>query len=551
MAADIGLADALALQSMYIFKQPLIGGEVGCHQDATFLYTDPMTRHRVLVRHRGRHARERLPVGRARAATARPLRKLFKRAGADRRRRHRVRGARRRRRCPTPPDELVPLEVPAGTLVVLHGLLPHWSDVNRSPTQPPRLLAALHLGRRRLPGVELAAAPGRHAAAGARPTRRRRSARSTTSSAALPEGAAARPPRRRAAAGDGDRAGRRSTATTACRPPTSTSWPTWFNRGAKRNDLVLYLETFAHTVGVMQHRDAIERVACECAEDLAADGVVYAEVRFAPELCTEAGPHARRGGRGVLDGFRPRLGRHRPHDLRHLLGHAHRGAQPGDRRAGRALARRRRGRLRHRRRRGRLPADPPPRRVPVRAARELPHHDPRRRGVRPAVDLGGACSGAAPSASATACASSTTSPGRPATSSSAGWPRTSATGASRSSCARRRTSTPASCASIAEHPIGMLRRLRFRVTVNTDNRLMSDTSMIDGDGAAARRVRLGPRRLRVAHDQRHEERVRPVPRAAAHHQRARSSRATRCSAPSRRSARLTTPRAAGAGAPSI
>ena len=63
----------------------------------------------------------------------------------------------------------------------------------------------------------------------------------------------------------------------------------WFNRGAKRNDLVLYLETFAHTVGVMQHRDAIERVAYECAVDLAADGVVYAEVRFAPELNTEAG----------------------------------------------------------------------------------------------------------------------------------------------------------------------------------------------------------------------------------------------------------------------
>ena len=63
----------------------------------------------------------------------------------------------------------------------------------------------------------------------------------------------------------------------------------WFNRGAKRNDLVLYLETFAHTVGVMQHRDAIERVAYECAVDLAADGVVYAEVRMAPELCTEQG----------------------------------------------------------------------------------------------------------------------------------------------------------------------------------------------------------------------------------------------------------------------
>jgi adenosine deaminase len=63
----------------------------------------------------------------------------------------------------------------------------------------------------------------------------------------------------------------------------------WFHRGAKRNDLVLYLETFAHTVGVMQHRDAIERVAFECASDLAADGVVYAEVRFAPELHLEAG----------------------------------------------------------------------------------------------------------------------------------------------------------------------------------------------------------------------------------------------------------------------
>jgi adenosine deaminase len=63
----------------------------------------------------------------------------------------------------------------------------------------------------------------------------------------------------------------------------------WFHRGAKRNDLVLYLETFAHTVGVMQHRAALERVAYECARDLVADGVVYAEVRFAPELHLEAG----------------------------------------------------------------------------------------------------------------------------------------------------------------------------------------------------------------------------------------------------------------------
>jgi adenosine deaminase len=78
---------------------------------------------------------------------------------------------------------------------------------------------------------------------------------------------------------------------------------TWFNRGAKRNDLVLYLETFAHTVGVMQHRDAIERVAFECAQDLAADGCVYAEVRFAPELHTEAGLTLDEVMEAVLTGF--------------------------------------------------------------------------------------------------------------------------------------------------------------------------------------------------------------------------------------------------------
>ena len=64
---------------------------------------------------------------------------------------------------------------------------------------------------------------------------------------------------------------------------------TWMVRGASRLDLTLYLETFTHTVGVMQSADALHRVAAECAEDLAADGIVYAEVRFAPELHTEQG----------------------------------------------------------------------------------------------------------------------------------------------------------------------------------------------------------------------------------------------------------------------
>ena len=87
---------------------------------------------------------------------------------------------------------------------------------------------------------------------------------------------------------DGDRAGRARSATAGCRRPTRTSSARCFPRGADRKSLVLYLEGFEHTVAVMQTRDAIERVACECAEDLAADGVVYAEVRYAPELSTSA-----------------------------------------------------------------------------------------------------------------------------------------------------------------------------------------------------------------------------------------------------------------------
>jgi adenosine deaminase len=63
----------------------------------------------------------------------------------------------------------------------------------------------------------------------------------------------------------------------------------WFRSGADRKSLELYLEGFRHTVGVLQRPEAITRVAAECAEDLAADGVVYAEVRYAPELSTQGG----------------------------------------------------------------------------------------------------------------------------------------------------------------------------------------------------------------------------------------------------------------------
>jgi adenosine deaminase len=63
----------------------------------------------------------------------------------------------------------------------------------------------------------------------------------------------------------------------------------WFRTAAHSGSLVRYLEPFAHTVAVMQTPDSLYRVAYECVQDLAADSVVYAEVRFAPELHIDRG----------------------------------------------------------------------------------------------------------------------------------------------------------------------------------------------------------------------------------------------------------------------
>jgi phytanoyl-CoA hydroxylase len=137
VAADLGMADLLALQSMYIFKQPSIGGEVGCHQDATFLYSNPIS----VVGFWFAIEDATLENGclwAAPGAHRGPLRQLFKRnrlddpAAAD----GTIFEPLSDEPLPAPPpagDELVPLPVPAGTLVVLHGLLPHWSAPNRSP----------------------------------------------------------------------------------------------------------------------------------------------------------------------------------------------------------------------------------------------------------------------------------------------------------------------------------------------------------------------------------------------------------------------------------
>jgi adenosine deaminase len=63
----------------------------------------------------------------------------------------------------------------------------------------------------------------------------------------------------------------------------------WFVDAANSGSLERYLETFGHTVAVMQTPESLFRIAAECAEDLAADGIVYAEVRYAPEQHTNTG----------------------------------------------------------------------------------------------------------------------------------------------------------------------------------------------------------------------------------------------------------------------
>ncbi len=122
----VGLVSPLLLQSMYIFKAPGVGGEVVSHQDATFLYTEPMT-----------------CTGLWLALEDATLENgcLWALPGGHRlglkRRFVRTPGGGTAFECldeaPFPEAQMVPLEVKAGTLVVLHGLLPHRSGENRSP----------------------------------------------------------------------------------------------------------------------------------------------------------------------------------------------------------------------------------------------------------------------------------------------------------------------------------------------------------------------------------------------------------------------------------
>ena len=78
----------------------------------------------------------------------------------------------------------------------------------------------------------------------------------------------------------------------------------WFEESCNSHSLVRYLETFSHTIAVMQSKEASIRVSRECAIDLARDGVVYAEVRGAPELFTEQGLTLDQVVEATLEGYK-------------------------------------------------------------------------------------------------------------------------------------------------------------------------------------------------------------------------------------------------------
>jgi len=124
LITDLGVDEPLLLQSMYIFKQPNIGGEVTCHQDSTFLYTEPQdiaglwfALEDATVENGCLWA---IPGGHKAGLKTRWVRgaggmsfEVFDSS-------------------PWPEDQLVPLEVEKGSLIILNGLLPHKSLANRS-----------------------------------------------------------------------------------------------------------------------------------------------------------------------------------------------------------------------------------------------------------------------------------------------------------------------------------------------------------------------------------------------------------------------------------
>jgi adenosine deaminase len=255
----------------------------------------------------------------------------------------------------------------------------------------------------------------------------------------------------------------------------------WFRESSDSGSLERYLETFAHTVAVMQTAEGITRVAREAAEDLADDGVVYAEIRWAPEQHTEDGLSLDQVVDATLEGFRQ--------------GEANAAARGRRIRIGALLTA-----MRHAARSREI------------AELAVAYRD---RGVV-GFDIAGAEAGFPPTRHLDAfeylrrenfhfTIHAGEAFGLPSIWEAIQWCGTDRLGHGvrivddiapgvdapvlgrlaqyvrdkripLEMCPSSNVQTGAA-ASILEHPIGLLRRLHFRVTVNTDNRLMSNTSM--------------------------------------------------------------------------
>lgn len=130
VVAALGMKKPALVQSMYIFKNPYIGGDVSCHQDSAFLHTSPPSAIGLWFALEDATTENgcmwALPGGHRG-----PLRRRFARnqdgTGTTM---HTIDST--PLPAPTPGAPWIPLEVPKGTMILLHGLLPHWSSANRS-----------------------------------------------------------------------------------------------------------------------------------------------------------------------------------------------------------------------------------------------------------------------------------------------------------------------------------------------------------------------------------------------------------------------------------
>ena len=129
LASDLRLADPRLLQSMYIFKQPGIGGEVICHCDHTFLWTEPQSVVGLWFAIEDA-TRDNGCMWAIAGGHRIPVKTRFRLVDASDRSRGTVTDM--IDDTPYPVDGLVPLEAEAGTLIALHGTLPHWSAANTS-----------------------------------------------------------------------------------------------------------------------------------------------------------------------------------------------------------------------------------------------------------------------------------------------------------------------------------------------------------------------------------------------------------------------------------